>query len=176
MKKFLATVAATVAALAPMGVKADSFEEHEYLWNTLQRVGVTTRIDDKFHCDGSIHGAYLPYQRTLIVCKDYPGGQWTANDYDTLRHEAHHVVQDCNEGVLGDGELARLFSNDDELAEFVVRSGMSRKDVAELAEDYYDDGANTHVVMIEIETFAVARAVDPRTIADKLVEFCSTRF
>ena len=72
--------------------------------------------------------------------------------------------------------LTRLFSNDDELAEFVVRSGMSRKDVAELAEDYYDDGANTHVVMIEIETFAVARAVDPRTIANKLVEFCTTRF
>ena len=25
--------------------------------------------------------------------------EWTENDYDTLRHEAHHVVQDCMKGI-----------------------------------------------------------------------------
>ena len=47
------------------------------------------------------YGWYWAAANELVVCQEnkIKGSnaqvEWTEEDYDTLRHEAHHLVQDC---------------------------------------------------------------------------------
>ena len=49
-----------------------------------------------------------------------------SNDYDTLRHESHHVIQDCLDGI-DNSTLVVLFEGD-KLKEFVTNS-LSQKQI-----------------------------------------------
>ena len=63
----------------------------------------------------SVNGFYSSHNRVLVVCNDrYVKGenedpQWTANDLDTLRHEAQHLIQDCMVGGLADSKLHPVY-------------------------------------------------------------------
>ena len=99
---------ATLAALmtATPALADNSYDAHVGLWNTLQRAGVTTQINPR-DCKPEFHGYYNRRSVKLVVCQDNSTGggrqvEWTANDLDTLRHEAQHVLQDCMVGGLGD--------------------------------------------------------------------------
>ena len=183
MKKFLATVAATVAAFVPSAALANSnsIEEHQHLWDTLNRIGIQTLVNDRVYCnDENAAGLYSPSQRTLVVCQDnakYNNGRmiaWTDNDLDTLRHEAHHVVQDCLNRRLGDGHLANLFDGPGELGKFY--SGvLSPRQVNWIIDTYRANGADNDVIRLELEAFAVAASVAPRNIADALENQCGIR-
>ena len=101
----------TVAPVA--ATNTGSFDDHVHLYNTLESVGVTVLINEPKYCDGRIDGSYSSRDRILNVCQDnatYMNREvdWTANDLDTLRHEAHHVIQDCYLGTLGDSQLAPI--------------------------------------------------------------------
>lgn len=127
-------------------------------------------INNPSVCSRDIDGRYWSSMRQLDVCQDnhvkpYVQVQWTANDLDTLRHEAHHVVQDCIDTPF-DGQLRPLFGTDKEWAKF-VGNAMTPERAKFIMSQYPTDKAYT-----ELEAFAVARTVDAGTIADKLEEFC----
>ena len=82
----------------------------------IRTAGVTILLNDpqfvKMVC-----GMYSPTHRVLVVCQDdrYPIStkeiEWTPNDYDTLRHESHHVLQDCLDGI-NNSTIVLLFEGD----------------------------------------------------------------
>ena len=159
-------------------VKADTHEEHQELWYTLQEVGIDTRVNMTGLCDdGETDGAYFYMRSTLVVCQDNAntfGAKevgWTPNDYDTLRHEAHHVVQDCLAGGLADGESALLFNDFDELKEF-VHSILTEEQVSGIISNYRESGAPDDVILRELEAFAVAAGVSAPNIAKAVSEVC----
>ena len=114
----------------------------------------------------------------LIVCQDNgvaggPQVTWTENDLDTLRHESHHVVQDCNEGTIADGLIDNLFYEEQELIDFISGSSLSAEEVKNLVSVLEKDGLSPSSILIELEAYVVARDIDASTIADKVREFCT---
>ena len=169
----------TVGALFTLPVAAQAtgtFEDHKYLFNTIRANGVTVLLNSAEHCDGRIDGSYISTRRILNVCQDnaQPGGpevEWTANDLDTLRHEAHHMVQDCAGAGLGNGHIVHLFQDSNQQRQFIDSVYTQRRQQELMGVDSYT-GHNRYNQLIELEAFATAASVDAQTIASKLNELC----
>lgn len=179
MKKFIASILLIAGAIAAPAARAqNTFDDHIHLWEVIQQTGIQTSVNT-ISCNGGDDGAYYSYAGLLVVCQDSArfnvGKQveWSENDLDTLRHEAHHIVQDCNNGVLGDGLFNRLFQGKEELYQFISSSGMSLDDIQDWAAAYTKQGLPQEQFLEEMEAVAVAYSVDARTIADKIEKFCT---
>ena len=154
-----------------------TFEEHIVLWNSLQSAGVTTLLNDPEWCSNGSDGLYYSRDRVLVVCQDNSSPisskevNWTSNDLDTLRHEAHHVLQDCLEGRLGDSETKLLFEEEGEFFNF-INNRLTQEQVRNIVEAYEEQGASDDVIIKEIEAFAVASSTSPAVIADGINSLC----
>ena len=172
-------VALLSTIIAP-GVRADEDKRsHEMLITSIRSVGVTVSINDPICEERAANGMYVSRNKLLIVCQDnakWSGDEvrWTANDYDTLRHEAHHVLQDCMNGELGDGLLADFFNEPDEYNEFITDT-IGSKRARVIAEVYELNGASESIILNEIEAFAVAQSVSPGTIGDVVERVCGNK-
>ena len=161
-------------AVMPAAVAGNTFEDHYRLYRTLQENGITVTINPRT-CNKGFDGMYQPTKRLLTVCQDYgiPGGaevDWTANDYDTLRHEAQHFIQDCMVGTNHDGHLEPLFS-EQELYRFIDMT-IGRQAAQGFVNSPAYAHLNEHGRMIEAEAFSVAAAISASDIADKVNEIC----
>lgn len=161
--------------------RANTHEEHKELWVALQQVGIDTMVNHPDLCDnGVVDGAYINLKSILIVCQDNAhrfGSKevnWTENDYDTLRHEAHHVIQDCLDGGLADGNSDLLFNNPEDLEEFVFDI-LTEEQVNHIIDVYKKQGATDDVILQELEAFAVANGVSPSSIAGGVLEACGAQ-
>ena len=179
IKRFLATLGVTVATViggTMPGLTTGSFADHKDLYNAIQSVGVRVVINNPKYCDGRVNGSYHSFQRILSVCQDNSTARgdeidWTQNDLDTLRHESHHLIQDCALGSLGDGQLSLLFGDMAQAKDFVA-SVLPESQQRELMSFDSYAGHDAYRQMIELEAFATAAAISPRDITDKLIEMC----
>ena len=172
----LASAAIGLTLFCVPSVRAeDNPDDHWLLWDTLERKGITVLLNDTDLCDGEAAGLYSPSHNVLVVCQDRripltsKEVDWTANDFDTLRHEAHHVLQDCLDGLENDTSV--LFFEGRKMKEF-VRNSLTQKQIESIIETYGEAGASDEVIMMELEAFAVAQTVSPLTIADGIDELC----
>jgi len=145
---------------------------HASLARALDRVGVSLGVGNFKACGGN-DGAYFPQKRSLIICKN-ANGAWTPDDLDTLRHEAHHVVQDCAAGDGLGNNLALFFNNTRDLDQF-ARKALPLSKLNWIVDSYRDRGHNDNVISLEIEAFAVAESVSPDAIATVLLQMCPAR-
>ena len=171
-KTITAVITAGVMGASP-AFAGNRISDHAELWNTIKEAGISTHINPEM-CDDETDGFYSSTYKVFVVCQDngVPGGdvvEWTDNDLDTIRHEAHHVVQDCIDGTLGDGLLSPFFGPE-ELKEFVKNSTLSDRKVNWIIKSYSD---KTEMEVIkEIEAFAVAKDVSASTISSVVKKFC----
>lgn len=168
------TVGAVPAAATP---NTGSFDDHLALYNTIHSHGVKVHINHAKYCDGNIDGSYISTRRVLNVCQDRgrPGGpevDWTANDLDTLRHEAHHMIQDCVGAGHGNGHLVHLFHQRPQLLSFIDSVYSRAEQRSLMGADSYT-GHNSERQLIELEAFATAAVISATDIADKMNEVCS---
>ena len=156
----------------PLQVHAATLEDHDYLWKTLTSSGLSIYINPQWCWKNSdLLGAYIGTHKVLIVCQENkinPGKavEWTAEDLDTFRHEAHHFVQDCMAGENFDSVLGTIYTHPIELGIDVL----SEPIVRQIIEVYSDEPEQTQVN--EIEAFAVARLNDPIEQARDVHKFC----
>ncbi len=179
-KSLIAIVAATVVA-SPAIASPNSMDAHADLWLAIQEVGTETFINNAQFCDGDFDGLYMwKNGRTgLVICQDNgtPNGpvvEWTANDLNTLRHEAWHLVQDCELGVKGD-DLHTLVVNDDTYRRHLIASAMDilgKEYVMKIVASYTEGGADQETVLAEVEAFLTAEIVPAQTIAGAVREAC----
>ena len=182
MKKLSAVALAALTATAfATPAKADPrLQQHYNLYNTLERAGVGVFWNDQELCEDNWGGGmYVTYQgrAAMMICQDNGEGvvgggiiPMTANDGDSLRHEAQHVVQDCVDGGIGDGELEPML--DLEALDGFVKKGLPAEKISWIVKTYLDNGADRETVIIELEAFAVAANIDPDRIANALNRFC----
>ena len=190
MNKFLIALITLGTIVSPANandtekISGDLYTQHQTLWNAIKSVGVKTYLNPP-GCEvlktKDVAGMYFPNEGKLIICQDnydHKKGRvrvnWTANDLDTLRHEAHHLVQDCAIGKFGDGYTSKLFK-DEALANFIKKSGMNKSEVNDIVEEYIRMEYEPEHIMMELEAYAAARAVTPNLIAQKVIEFCSPK-
>jgi len=167
-----------LSLLLTPGLKAGVEEDHEVLWNALEEVGVELYLNDIEYCDADsgVSGLYSPRLNIMIICQDerIPISsrevEWTDNDYDTLRHEAHHVVQDCVAG-LENGDMSTYFDDEDTYSEF-VKTALSEKQIDNIVQAYREGGSSDEMVIHEVEAFAVANSIPPDSITRSLLKLC----
>ena len=177
MKTITALGLATLAVLSPAKAMArgqSNFNDHLRLWEAAQKTGVRTLINPD-RCDTKeAYGWYWAAANELVVCQEnkIKGSnqqvEWTEEDYDTLRHEAHHLVQDCMARGMRDGHLGSVYERPIELGYDVLGKSRSHR----IAELYAENGANAHIQIMEIEAFAVAAMNDPLEQVQDIQRYC----
>ena len=156
------------------GVSAKMNSSHDELKKALNDVGVEVFLNETKLCNGSKSGMYSPDYDAILICQDDrietsdQEVEWTENDYDTLRHESQHVVQDCMEGI-DNNKMSLFFSNEIEYLEFVIM-GLTKSEFFQIVEAYRPLGDD--VLLNELEAFAVAKGVKPDTIAKAIRGVC----
>lgn len=179
MKRFLSILAAT-ATLSVLPAKAgpNDLEAHSRLWSAIQSVGVTTLLNTPQYCNRNILGVYDSRRTALIVCQTGTNGYkpvaWSAEDLDTLRHEAHHLVQDCAAGRMGDTYLGNVFTDSATLESFVTNA-LTAEQIRTIVDSYRSGGASADDVRIELEAFAVAGSVTADSITAKILDWCGSK-
>ena len=179
-KSLVIGVMVTALSVCGVGVRAGVEEEHEHLLSAIESVGVTV-LFNTWECkdrDRDIDGLYNSRLGKLVICQD--NAKWstdyrigmTLNDYDTLRHEAHHVIQDCVSGEIGDGLLGDLFKDPDDYNEF-VSSTIGESGAAQVATSYGAAGADRLTILLEVEAFAMASSVPASVIGDTMRKICA---
>lgn len=174
LKSLLIAGMLIIPAIFSNQVKAD--EKHRYLATTIRSLRVPVTINTKIHCRPGESGSYFS-AGFMAICQDNRGKEgvevvWTANDLDTLRHEAHHMIQDCAAGGIGDGKMSLMFNEKEELAEFLSKSGYTQQQLQQIATHYRKKGVTGYDMLMELEAFAVARSIPADLIAVKLKEYC----
>ena len=181
MNKFfssaLVSTLATVSLTASSAHAQNTFEDHEDLFLALQQAGVTVTVNSKLHCNRGADGMYYPGSVLLVICQDNmqthaKNEAWTNNDLDTLRHEAHHVIQDCAADSLGDGKLTTMF-NEDQLIDFLKTSPSYTLDqLKALYAELKQDGLSDLGIQQEMEAYVVAKDIPAASISEKVRQFC----
>ena len=184
LKKLIATIAVTICCLAnPLPVKAQhqigaylkDNEGHRQLVESIKNLGVIVLVNHKLHCISKEFAGLYYDNGVLVICQDNrPENngievEWTDNDLDTLRHEAHHIVQDCALGTIADGKMIRMFVNEDEYFDFIEGSSL---DLVELYTKLREI-LSEEETLIEIEAYVVAKDIPVGHINKKIIEFCN---
>ena len=173
MKKLIVSVIGLIAVFNPIEVLAGSNHRHHI---ELVRVALRTGIDFKVNppqCDAeSAMGWYWAYKNELVVCqKNKMVGSsrevtWTEEDYDTLRHEMHHLVQDCVSHNNRDGHLGAVYENPIELGKNVLGDSI----ISKIRYAYRDK--DEHEILMELEAFSIATMNNPLEQVSDIQTYC----
>ena len=180
MNKLFAIVSALLVSASPsLAMSVEERQQHVGLVQSLENVNVSVLVNEPKHCvtDGpnKYYGAFIPSERLVIICQtnktvmDGDVVPFSLEDLDTLRHEAHHVVQDCLDGKL-DGYMITLFE-EDQLNMFLAN--FPQEYVDNVKRVYGEWGASPEDIMLELEAFAVAAEVPASTISSAVTKFCT---
>ncbi len=159
-------------ATTPSEIVEGSAEAHEALVNEIRRYDVSIEVNPK-DCPKKVSGFYAGAQRRLVICQDNgvaggPAVAWTANDLDTLRHEAQHFIQDCRVGTNDDHALSPVYHSPTALAQRVLGPEV----VQQITATYRGRRASDLVLLLEYEAFAVAARNIPGDQADDMKRLC----
>ena len=164
-----ALAAATVIGTSAQAVNVDP--DHFALGKAIVATGVQFKINpaECFTQEGAM-GWYWSAKNELVVCQENairPDTEvsWTAEDFDTLRHEAQHLIQDCVDGSQNN-QLNSVYKEPIQLGKSVLGNAGIQRIVKAYA------GKSEHVIVLEIEAFAVAALNDPLEQVNDIKTFC----
>ena len=172
MKKLLTTLStlALATTVASPVMAQSNHRHHQVLANTIMSTGVQFIVNPIECWEGNSYGWYWALKNELAVCQENKKqvnaqAQWTEEDYDTLRHEAQHLIQDCMDGELN-GSLDHVYDQPIHLAKEVI----GETDIYNILDAY--SHKSDHTKVMEIEAFAVAALNDPLEQAQDVKNYC----
>ena len=165
--KTLASIIAASSVMVP--VQANTFEDHTELARAVASTGVKLLINVPACQTENSYGWYNSRKSQLVICQENATDEkmvtWTAEDLDTLRHEAHHVVQDCIDNVL-DGNLDTVYVDPDQL----IGTVLTKAQIIEIL-NWYEDATDARKIH-ELEAFSVAIMNDPLEQVADINKYC----
>ena len=171
-KIVVAAVALAVGCLGQAQATPPYFEHHLQLMNAVKATGIALDINP-FECRDGIEGFYSPTSKRIAICQDHATQQgvessWTQDDFDTLRHEAHHLVQGCMVGENFDNKLGFVYRDPKTL----VLNNLGYRQVVALKRIYQRAGFGQLIIGLELEAAAVAEMNDPLEQVQDINRFC----
>ncbi len=176
MKNFKALTLAAITALSaiatPTAQAKNVDDGHMELARAIIATGVTLKVNPIECNDKDAMGWYWARKNELVVCQENAKGghaetYWTAEDLDTLRHEAQHLIQDCVDGSR-QGSLGSVYQDPIRLA----KETLSAEHIKRIIEVYKEGGASDHIVVMELEAFSAAALNKPREQAKDIAHYC----
>ena len=172
---------AALATVSTVAAPASASTPHVELFKTLVQAGLDVRVNEARDCDPNHNGGFKAFgwyhgpTQSLVICQEQilrGYGTWngqavnfTEEDLDTLRHEAHHFVQDCRDGAINQ-QLHAVYQKPIDLAVNWLGADGARKVV-----EMYSDSSQ-HIQVMELEAFAVAAMNDPAEQVRDIQRFC----
>ena len=169
LKPLIASLAATLIASPALATNVDA--GHYALTQAIVATGVDLKINaPNCFTDTDAFGWYWAVRSELVICQENATQvgvevHWTAEDFDTLRHEAHHLAQDCVDG-LTDGDIQNIYKD----SPAFVTSVLSQRLIGSVIDGYIDKGEAT--VRTELEAFAVAAVNDTAEQVRDIKNYC----
>ena len=168
----LATLAAATTVVSSLPAQARSNNEHhKVLAQTIVELGVNLKVNVAKCDERNAWGWYWSYGNEMVICQEnrIPGSTkmvgWTEEDYDTLRHEAHHLVQDCMDRRQN-GQLASVYK--DPIA--LVKGTLSSSMIEDILKAYSKE--SDHIKLMELEAFSVSALNNPLDQVNDIKRFC----
>ena len=152
---------------------------HQLLIDAVKKTGVTVYVNPNDVCNpkttgrGKFFGFYSGGDQILVICQEEALERgiyntqyaWTEEDYDTLRHESHHLAQDCRDNSLN-SRLHTVYTKPLAFAGNVL----SKNRFNWVVESYADKG--DEMVVLELEAFSVAQLNDPLEQIEDIKRYC----
>ena len=173
MNKAFTTLLLAAMSMASPAWARSSHSAHVALSKAVQKAGIDVYVNHKICDEHNSYGMYIPAHNAIVVCQEnrVKGSRnvvaWTEEDYDTLRHEVHHVVQDCMDDSYN-GILSAVYKDPIGLGYEV----MGKTKTHRIAALYDDNGASDHIQVMEIEAFSVAAMNDPYEQIGDIQRYC----
>ena len=170
MIKTISTLIIGSLAVATPAMAASDHSAHVRLARAVEKTGITVYVNPNICDTDKTFGFYDASRKAVVICQENKvtgstdAVNWTEEDYDTLRHEIHHVVQDCRDGL--NGTLHAVYKKPIDLA--IDTIGL--ENVKQLAEVY--SNSSKHIQVMEFEAFAVAAMNDPDEQVRDIINFC----
>ena len=177
----IASVLPSIAQPAITYSSSEKIQDHLELLTALEDMGVNIQINNPQICaqEEGTAGFWVGGHKLLALCQqvirrsDNP--VWTGeifmasdDDLDTIRHEAHHVIQDCMDGDI-DGQLV-TYLDEENSKEFLSYYPEWKQQY--VIEQYREVGANQDMIDLEVEAWAVADMVTADMIKEVVVREC----
>ena len=159
MKKLLTAAIAAITCALPVSAKVDPGTIE--LIRTMEHYGVTVQYNPST-CDGSFAGLYNT-RRELTLCYQ---SQPTANDFDTVRHEAFHFLQHCASQRRGQSRIYPLAANAGQRMQW-IQSVLTTRQIDDIKEAY-----PPHTHHVELEAFASAEKYTASEITSYIKTWC----
>ena len=163
--------AITVSIFAMAAPTSASFLDarHMTIVTATERAGLSYEVNPS-DCPADVHGFYTGDR--LVVCQDRAARgtterEWTANDLDTLRHEATHLAQDCRDGVI---DMMIDAPSDTKVDAMIDRMGAA--EALQIWMDYHNRNLYMEGILIEFEAFHNAQYRSPESIAQEINTYC----
>lgn len=174
----IATAAALATTLVAGALPAEARsnpDHHIQLLEATRAQGIDVQLNPA-ECfgDSNVMGFYSGQRRLLVICQpdrvSQPGQivNFNEEDFDTFRHEVQHFIQDCMVGTDHDHVLGPVYQEPVDLA----LSVLGQEKAARIVGVYKGHGANDHVLVLELEAFAVAALNDPLEQVKDIKNYC----
>lgn len=181
MTFFSRAATTALAGLAILGFASSAFaggsnhQNHVALSRAVMATGTNFYVNPAECSKTMALGWYNGRARHLVICQENAQGvfgtdkqvQWTEEDYDTLRHEAQHLIQDCMDGRL-DSQLSSVYRDPIKFAQ----NTLSQESALRIIGRYRDAGADDHTIVLELEAFSVATINDPIEQVKDIRNYC----
>ena len=173
MNKTTTIFISTLTALATTAIPAlaeSNYNDHITLGQAVRSTGLTFKINPKECWEKNVFGWYWAAMNEMVICQENKRvvGQevrWTEEDLDTLRHESHHLIQDCMDGER-QGDLGAVYKDPIALAKNIL----GKRGIFNILEAYSE--ASDHIKVMELEAFSVAAINDPLDQVSDIRKFC----
>ena len=172
--KALALAAVTTisgVAIAPEAKASGLLDyKHSSLIGAIRQTGINFRINPGECWKRDSYGWYAAYRNEMVICQENKRSVgtptlWTAEDLDTIRHEAQHLIQDCVDGRR-QGRLDSVYQDPIGLA----KSTFSNRQIQGILDAYSTQ--SDHIKVMELEAFAVATLNKPLEQASDIRHYC----
>lgn len=167
-----ALIASVALSMVSAGVSSSNGLDaaHSALQASLRANGVTVRTVTKGTggpCNFA-EGYFVSKDREIGICLEEGQTTFTAENLDTLRHEAIHVVQDCRGFRLGDNALKA----GEKLDESYQLAGLNGFDLDRALIPYVRLGADFRILELEAEAITGAALRPAEEIAAEVSSVC----
>ena len=169
-----ALAVSTIVATAPRAEANNVDPGHMNLVRAIRSTGTSLVINDPRCDERPTWGWYSSKNAEIVICQEYRRRgfgyrhevNWSAEDFDTLRHEAQHLIQDCMDGRRN-GRLESVYNDPIRLA----KDTLSGRKINWIINDGYAE-ASDHVKVLELEAFSVAALNQPVVQAGDIRTYC----
>ena len=147
---------------------------HNDLVEAVKSTGISFHINpDKCFTEDykNTFGWYSAGRKEMVICQETKyqanvvSATMTAEDLDTIRHEAQHLIQDCVDGQI-DHRLEAVYNEPLTLGKEVFGSA----GIEEIRELYSE--SSDHIQVMEIEAFSVAQLNNPAEQVADIKNYC----